>query len=1616
MSTSNRQSEDGLAESTRKAKQRASIRWLLSKAFNNRVPDQLREPFYTDHDGNQHLKPQIVVGLGNASIYCQVLSNIYSDPNYQSLNHWSILQTLCRKGVPILDERAGEPPLTETVLIQTNPIRIHAHMSVIEALMILYAKEVTSGDRVHSAVNKLTSGSVPSGLNSEQLLLLWVSHVMASLKRRIDHDLTINELVDEKGKKLRTPDIPAPIQDITSLCDGVCLAYLIAFYCPKILPWYQIRISYLPTVEDSLHNVLLINNFSERHLPYSVFHMMAEDVTYMRGNMKQNLVVLLADMFNLFEIHPAPCVDYPECENSTGEIATNQSKTNEHGIAHRRGFTTQTIQPIPDLRSGYNSPPSSAGSTSGRPPFQVVRSPSSNNVYRHHTPPKEVFYGTSTTNSSSNNGNMEADSEFVVHRSKGIPTLSNMHDPLIPAKLRQSKEKSNNDTKADERGDKAAGRPSNWDDRKTSYAGRRSRRNSFSEDSQLTIENFGGSQDQLNMIGTFDRRSQDRERKISNTSIEPTLPARSSIADARGTLVIGYESDGEKEDKESEKPHLKRQNSNTSSSNSSGVHQMVVEEKRKMSSFASLAPAATTTWQQQSVNAHQMNEMRDTNQPFVDDSKLSSVRLKLEEKRRHIEKEKRRLESQMSKQLQKVGKAAFLQAINKREKSSEDGKTESDLVMVDSVEKPVSLQDVTMDQPQWSKKLPDYEHNNNISLEQYQQSIAVMNSDLHDIQEDIQKLAEQQNQIQVQTMQAQQLLQAQQIANILTQQYGSQQNITGMYHPLQQQYNSTPQLPIQKPIHHQYINDQGQYVNQKIQSRENSRIIEDQYSSPSQYLNHEQQKHIAKYVQETNNFRDQYEPQQPQFFLHGETPSQVSTPPTQVSTPPVPARRTWSQKAPPEMSTWSQQQQIQQQQQTQQQNMNKYDTWKSPSNQNLHQQLQQQPQQQQQPTPVKPQNSGFVLHKQNGRESEAQRLFPVVHATPPKPNQSRIPDEMMMAPQSISFIGDEEDVDEADNYQSPIPRNNGSSIKKSFDKIDEFEASFGKLNITSGSRTYRIPSPTIRQGIADSSYKSIESQNENENEKGFYISFDNDKQPKRPKPPLRTKKSPKKSSEDYDNADNFVDTQEIVSKKVFDLHHTEKKPTMESIKPNNNYSVHEQPYQPRISTPKESQAIVIADDQNFDMSVDEMERKKEKIMLLSLQRRQQQEEAKARKEIEAMQRREREQEKEDEKSRKKEEQMARRAQILEQHRLKKAIEEAEREGKTLDRHTTEMLMKQQQHQQSMATPQPKMRMNKPQRPRPKTIHVETNASIDISGSGKKGSNSNLTESPDEYPSCSTTSTPLSNVGRRSSYNKYGKEPPNQGIERGRTLTRISSISKYGGAAQAGANFRGRKSNSLMNLCGDSDSGLGRTTPPRRRAASPGMGSGSSSRHLPSPSGPGSLPHPSLMSKRRVIGYDDGASDISSTQSSIFGDYNGPRLYKQPAAKSNRGILLNAVEYCVFPGVVNRDAKQKVLEKIARSEAKHFLVLFRDAGCQFRALYSYDPETEAVIKLYGTGPSNVYDVMFDKFFKYNSGGKCFAQVHTKHLTVTCDAFTIHNSLWQGKKASNLPSKRDMALVI
>ncbi|XP_020712903.1 patronin isoform X9 [Ceratitis capitata] len=1758
---------DAGQQETRQAHQRASVKWLLAKAFNNNVPDNIREPFYTDHDNQERLKPQIVVEMGNATLYCQTLSNIYSDPNYQSLNHWSILQTLSRKGVPVAE--SPEMPLTETVLIQTNPLRINAHMSVIQSLMTLYAKEITSGERIANAVARITGTNgqtLPHDQPFDQLLLLWISHACTSLKKRIAREVELGA-TDENGVRMQVPNIPA-VHDYQSLCDGVCLALFISYYCPKALPWTLVRINYLPAVEDSIHNVSLVSNFCQKHLPYNVFHMNPEDVTYMRNSMKLNLVVLLADLFLLFEIHPAKCVCYPGMD-APEVISKRNFGVNEHGICHRRGLTMQPVIPIPDLRSDSDS---NYGSPTNRPPFQVSYSASADAVYGNNT---------ATLRNSENEA-------FVVHKSRGVTTLSSLHsqqhsqqqqqqqqEPLVPARLRQSKEKSNIETKADERGDYVpAGRPSNWEhNRRPSYAGRRSRRNSSSEDSQLTIENFGGSQDQLNAVGRFERerdRERDRERKLSNVSVEPAVAVRSSIADARGTLQLGYDTDSgsEKQDRETEKYLMKRHastdNVNMHASNTqlnsimstvsspmpTTRRQHPMEKDNLDEQYAERKDSSTNDYEQtltrrstQSSGSSKVEAWNNSKMdPYDDDirtlenaSKLSNIRMKLEEKRLRIEQDKRRIEMALLRHQEKL--------------TREDMDTSSEVLKWETLSND-------------SNRTPDLDP---LDLDKYQQSLAIMNMNLQDIQQDIQKLTVQQNQIQAQQLQAQQLMHAQHMANMLNQPpYGSQQHLSDNFNQMQMQqqqhnFGSTPHLahssfnphanlynsrppsrdPYQQQQHHQqqqqqqqqmpsmpmqYINEHGQYVPQPQQPQQMPPMMQANYMQPQKMYND----NMVPY----NNhvYGGPPPPQQPQYAPHhNQTPPQYmnrasmyddygrdpSSPqpnpmyPHEMSPQPTqPQRRTWNQSVYEQQQQQQYQHQQQQQQQQQQAPLVDVNAW------------QQQKQRSCLPmegnyTWKKPNQmsgnsgrEGFVLHQNDGG-GEYQHLFrsspqhmqhnsdsggglqrqhsvtnmPMTTkqasntAATSSSNSSggqQMSDDMM-APQSICFIGDEDDVEELErniiesmqntriadyaHQQQQLQMQHQQQQQQhyqqhgsdgSYDGGNELLSQ--KLHITSGNLTYRIPSPS-RPAVNANSFQDPR---DVKTEKGFYISFD-DNQPKRPKPPLRAKRSPKK-----ERSMDSTDHQVVTKMEPLNRSHSiseDNNPTynggtlshgrqfgggnLDALKNGNKMGefntatynkytdapIHlrhddlnsqkttpiAQPRSPihqihsaasaaaaaaLSSSPpitrsqqtanavaaaggggsSQAKALVIGTDvSNLDReSIDEMERRKEKIMLQSLQRRQQQEEAKARKEIEAQRKREMEREKEEEKARKKEEQMARRAAILEQHRLKKAIEEAEREGKTLDR--AELNMK----QTTQNTTTPRLRQTRLTRPRPKTIHVD-DGSVDlseassISSRSKKGSSTNLTaygtlsnsntlrrdfyrgshdsltvkESPDEYPS--TSSTP---IGRRGSYKA------------------------------------------------SRDSGLGRATPPRR-APSPGMASG---RHMPSPSGPGSLP-PGLISKRR--GFDDGSGLLAANLGSM--EYSGPKLYKQPAAKSNRGIILNAVEYCVFPGAVNREAKQKVLEKIARSEAKHFLVLFRDAGCQFRALYSYVPEMDQVTKLYGTGPSQVDEVMFDKFFKYNSGGKCFSQVHTKHLTVTIDAFTIHNSLWQGKKV-HLPSKKDMALVI
>ncbi|XP_072521123.1 calmodulin-regulated spectrin-associated protein 1-B isoform X2 [Salminus brasiliensis] len=147
---------------------------------------------------------------------------------------------------------------------------------------------------------------------------------------------------------------------------------------------------------------------------------------------------------------------------------------------------------------------------------------------------------------------------------------------------------------------------------------------------------------------------------------------------------------------------------------------------------------------------------------------------------------------------------------------------------------------------------------------------------------------------------------------------------------------------------------------------------------------------------------------------------------------------------------------------------------------------------------------------------------------------------------------------------------------------------------------------------------------------------------------------------------------------------------------------------------------------------------------------------------------------------------------------------------------------------------------------------------------------------------------------------------------------------------------------------------------------------------------------------------DNGSTASSITSTSMAEYTGPKLFKEPSAKSNKPIIHNAISHCCLAGKVNEPQKNSILEELEKCESNHLMILFRDGGCQFRALYSYFPDTEEIHKLTGTGPKSITKKMIDKLYKYSSDRKQFTVIPAKTVSVSVDALTIHNHLWQAKR--------------
>ncbi|XP_074521405.1 calmodulin-regulated spectrin-associated protein 3-like isoform X4 [Halichoeres trimaculatus] len=325
-----------------RAKTCASVRWLLFKSYGSaeNVPVELREPLYKDQYEQEHLKPSISKLLLSPEIYCRVQALLAqahptSPPASQGspADNSALLQFLIKKGVTA---KVQDTDVTEEDLSHV-PIKTKAHLALIEALMTLAAKEVVG--QVKMAVEAEHMGV---GAPWENALLFWVNRLNQKLRESTEEEEpprsqtctdvqpaqdscqstrwywklvphAIAFCLKESGNKppvIRyrkdkvqsklTPTFPL-VSAVKDLSNGCAIAAVLHFYCPSLLPLEDVCLKDTMSVADSLYNLQLIKEFCESSLQ-SCCPLAVEDLLYAPPVLHLNIMSFLAELMEWFEV------------------------------------------------------------------------------------------------------------------------------------------------------------------------------------------------------------------------------------------------------------------------------------------------------------------------------------------------------------------------------------------------------------------------------------------------------------------------------------------------------------------------------------------------------------------------------------------------------------------------------------------------------------------------------------------------------------------------------------------------------------------------------------------------------------------------------------------------------------------------------------------------------------------------------------------------------------------------------------------------------------------------------------------------------------------------------------------------------------------------------------------------------------------------------------------------------------------------------------------------------------------------------------------------------------------------------------------------------------------
>ncbi|XP_064557577.1 calmodulin-regulated spectrin-associated protein 3-like, partial [Zonotrichia leucophrys gambelii] len=166
-----------------RARSAASLAWAIATGYGGaaNVPEELRDPFYTDQYAQEHLKPPVERLLLASDIYCRAWSHALAPPPGQATPPASatpppqdlgaLLALLAGRGLP--PNVQGVPVKAQD--LQQKPIRMGAHLALIDSLMAAFVTEATR--------NLGTPPGAPPGPQSwEPKILAWLETVNRKLQ------------------------------------------------------------------------------------------------------------------------------------------------------------------------------------------------------------------------------------------------------------------------------------------------------------------------------------------------------------------------------------------------------------------------------------------------------------------------------------------------------------------------------------------------------------------------------------------------------------------------------------------------------------------------------------------------------------------------------------------------------------------------------------------------------------------------------------------------------------------------------------------------------------------------------------------------------------------------------------------------------------------------------------------------------------------------------------------------------------------------------------------------------------------------------------------------------------------------------------------------------------------------------------------------------------------------------------------------------------------------------------------------------------------------------------------------------------------------------------------